>query len=182
MGRVTLITGGVRSGKSAWALKQGESAKASARFFVATSEPLDDEMRERAQKHKLERDKTWQTVEEAYDLAGVIDKMPDNCFVIIDCCTVWLGNIWHKYGNDYMTLERHADKLLAALEQWKKQKHGEILIVSNEVGWGIVPHEESVRRYRDCAGRLNQKIAALADEVRLCVAGIPILIKQVREA
>lgn len=177
MGTITLITGGARSGKSAWALKRGETATWEKRIFVATAELLDNEMKERAHNHQKERSSMWQTIEEPRDLAGTISTLPDYALALIDCCTVWLGNIWHTYGNDGLTLEPYVHELVTALECWRNQKSGEIILVSNEVGWGIVPHGEGVRRYRDWAGKLNQGIAAIAEDVYLCVAGIALPIK-----
>jgi adenosylcobinamide kinase/adenosylcobinamide-phosphate guanylyltransferase len=177
MGRITLVIGGARSGKSAWALDRGEKAAIQPKIFIATAEPIDDEMRMRAEMHRKNRGDSWQTIEEPCDLPGVIQNLEDDCLALIDCCTVWLGNIWHKYGDDDMTLSRHVEALCVALEQWRSRATGEIIIVSNEVGWGIVPHELAVRHYRDWAGRLNQRIASLAQEVYLCVAGISMKIK-----
>ncbi|MFP4164114.1 MAG: bifunctional adenosylcobinamide kinase/adenosylcobinamide-phosphate guanylyltransferase [Chitinispirillaceae bacterium] len=177
MGSVTLVTGGVRSGKSAWAIKRGEAVRADRRIFIATARALDEEMRERVRSHRQERGGRWDTVEAECDLANVVDSLPDGTVAVIDCCTVWLGNVWHLHGNSNENLEKHVKVLCDALDRWKRCGTGEIIIVSNEVGWGIVPLEPEVRRYRDWAGRLNQRIAALAQKVYLSVAGIPVKIK-----
>ncbi|NLW30923.1 MAG: bifunctional adenosylcobinamide kinase/adenosylcobinamide-phosphate guanylyltransferase [Fibrobacter sp.] len=177
MGAVTLITGGVRSGKSNLALKIGEKSNYTQKIFIATAEVIDEEMHERVEKHRLERGDVWKTVEEQIDLVSVIKKTGEKAVVVIDCCTVWLGNIWHVYGSDNSNLETNIENLCSFLKEYVSQRQVEIIIVSNEVGWGIVPHDPAVRRYRDWAGKLNQRIAGIATEVYLCVSGIPVKIK-----
>ena len=177
MGRITLVTGGARSGKSSLALQRGKESKLTAKLFIATAEVLDEEMQLRAENHSKERGPEWETVEEPCNVADRVKNLSSNSMVLIDCCTVWLGNIWHKYGNDDTTLSYHIDMLCKALENWADKNKGEIIVVSNEVGWGIIPADAGVRRYRDWAGKLNQKIASISHEVILCVAGIPMRIK-----
>lgn len=132
------------------------------KVFIATAEPFDVEMKKRVVDHRKERGPDWHTIEESCDLATVIGNLGDNTVAVLDCCTVWLGNVWHTLGDDDSTLENHIGAFCAALAKWSHENHGEIMVVSNEVGWGIVPHEEAVRRYRDWAGRLNQRIASIA--------------------
>ncbi len=177
MGTIVLLTGGARSGKSACALARGNDSNGRPKVFIATAEGMDDEMRTRIQIHQNERGSRWSTVEEPYDLASVIDRLESGGVAIIDCCTVWLGNIWHKLGDTDSVLLDRINSLCDSLSLWREGKHGELYIVSNEVGWGIVPLDPGVRRYRDWVGRLNQRIASIADEVLLCVAGIPITVK-----
>ncbi|MDG5816018.1 bifunctional adenosylcobinamide kinase/adenosylcobinamide-phosphate guanylyltransferase [Chitinispirillales bacterium ANBcel5] len=178
MGKFVLITGGVRSGKSAWALKRANESPSKSKVFIATAECFDEEMKERVTNHKLERGDEWVTVEEPYKIDRAVGDL-DNCSAaVIDCCTVWLGNIWYKNGDSDTALVKNIENFSKSLLKWQQSEGtGEIVIVSNEVGWGIVPLEKSVRRYRDWAGKLNQKIASLADEVYLCVAGISVKIK-----
>ncbi|HAJ80220.1 MAG TPA: bifunctional adenosylcobinamide kinase/adenosylcobinamide-phosphate guanylyltransferase [Fibrobacteres bacterium] len=177
MGTVTLITGGARSGKSSWALTRGNASTGAPKFFIATAEVFDAEMQARAKNHQTQRGDEWRTIEEPFDIALTIEKLNSGSVAIIDCCTVWLGNIWHKFNNSDIAIESNIDSLCTALGNWQKGKTGEIIIVSNEVGWGIVPVDPGVRNYRDWAGKLNQKIAGIANEVYLCVAGIPVKIK-----
>jgi len=177
MGTVILITGGVRSGKSSWALKQGNSSSGFPKVFIATAEVFDDEMKIRANNHQRERGEEWQTIEEPYDIALTKGKMDPGSVAIIDCCTVWLGNIWHKFKDNDLSVKTNIDFFCTVLANWQKSNQGEIIIVSNEVGWGIVPIDPGVRSFRDWAGKLNQQIAKIANEVFLCVAGIPLKIK-----
>jgi adenosylcobinamide kinase/adenosylcobinamide-phosphate guanylyltransferase len=177
MGTIILITGGARSGKSTWALAKANELTSESKTFIATAEIVDEEMRERAVNHQAQRGEYWHTIEEPVKLDDAVSHLSDGGVAIIDCCTVWLGNIWHRYGNDCDTLEKHVTIFCTALQKWKKEKNGTVIIVSNEVGWGIVPHEPSIRRYRDFAGILNQRIASLADEVHVSVSGIAMKIK-----
>ncbi len=177
MGTLILITGGARSGKSSWALARANRSESEPKTFVATAELVDDEMRDRAQRHRRERGEGWRTVEEPRDLVSVIGGLTDGDVAVIDCCTVWLGTIWHECGGEREALDSRVDSLTAALKAWKRTKSGMVVVVSNEVGWGIVPSEPAVRRYRDAAGRLNRLVAAAADEVYLSVAGIAMKIK-----
>ncbi|KMQ49641.1 Adenosylcobinamide-phosphate guanylyltransferase [Chitinispirillum alkaliphilum] len=178
MGKIVLITGGVRSGKSAWALERANASSYSQKIFIATAECFDDEMNERVVNHQKERGEKWQTIEETIDLVKAISEIHDNTVAVIDCCTVWLGNVWHKLGDSDQVLQDYIDSFCNALQKWNDgEENGEVIIVSNEVGWGIVPLEKSVRRYRDWAGKLNQRIASIADEVYLSVAGIGVRIK-----
>lgn len=177
MGTLVLITGGARSGKSAWALERANGIRSEPRTFVATAELVDEEMRDRARRHRRERGDRWRTVEEPRDLVSVIGGFTHGEVAVIDCCTVWLGNIWHGCKGDPVVLDTHVDSLASALQEWKQTRDGITIVVSNEVGWGIVPTEPAVRRYRDAAGRLNRLVAAAADEVYLSVSGIAMKMK-----
>ena len=177
MGTVTLITGGVRSGKSAWALQRANAATAGPRVFIATATPCDSEMADRIAAHRAQRGEGWQTVEEPLDLAAALGANLHAAAVVVDCCTVWLGNVWHAGDGDGALLERAVASLCAALDVWRIDGRGELYVVTNEVGWGIVPLDEKVRLYRDCIGTANQRMAACADRVVLVVAGIAVTIK-----
>ncbi len=166
---IRLILGGARSGKS----RQAEQlALASGRdvFYIATAQAHDDEMRKRIERHRGERPVHWQTVEEPLQLAATIlaQQAPDRC-LLIDCLTLWVTNQLLDDAN--MQAEREA--LCAALENAR----GEVILVSNETGMGVVPMGELSRRFSDEAGWLNQSVAALADQVVLMVAGIPMVVK-----
>jgi adenosylcobinamide kinase / adenosylcobinamide-phosphate guanylyltransferase len=164
---IHLVIGGARSGKSSYAEQQAlESGLAVT--YVATSEVRDAEMAERIAHHRNRRPAEWHTVEEPLLLADTLRRAAatDTC-VMVDCLTLWLTNA--LLGER----EEEIDRLLAALPGLP----GRILLVSNEVGWGIVPENALARRFRDEQGRLNQRIAAIADEVTLVAAGLPLSLK-----
>jgi adenosylcobinamide kinase/adenosylcobinamide-phosphate guanylyltransferase len=169
---ITLITGGARSGKSAYALKL--ALEYSNRVFIATAQAIDGEMEDRIAKHKAERGDSFTTIEEPVDLAGAIKNIPEGTEVaLIDCLTVWMGNLMHKHGDDAESFQETSD-LMDVLAQVPC----DIILVSNEVGMGIVPDNQASRLYRDMAGRMNQEIAAIADSVILTVAGLPMELKK----
>ncbi|NLL13863.1 MAG: bifunctional adenosylcobinamide kinase/adenosylcobinamide-phosphate guanylyltransferase [Fibrobacter sp.] len=177
MGKITLISGGARSGKSAFALKLASEKSSLQKLFIATAVVFDDEMRLRVEKHKQERGSEWETIESPYELPQTVEKLPSQTVAVVDCLSVWLGNVWYKYGDDDKTLSLHIDNLQESIQNWKTVNCGEIILVTNEVGWGIIPSDAATRRYRDWAGRLNQHIGKVASEVYLCVCGIPMKIK-----
>jgi len=171
MAELILITGGVRSGKSAWALKAIEHHPQKA--FIATSVSLDDEMAERIARHQQERGPEWSTIEESTDLVKALQSIPKEATgVVIDCLTVWLGNLMYEYGED-VDVFSHLDRLMEALKAYS----GTIVLVTNEIGVGIVPVGAMVRKYRDMAGWISQRIAKEAKQVVLMVAGYPIFVK-----
>lgn len=176
MAEVILITGGARSGKSSEALRLAEEFPR--RVFIATAEPFDDEMRDRIARHQEERGPEWRTIEAPLDLADALRSVGDpEAAVVIDCLTVWLGNLMHR--NEEMTDEAPpCTDLLNALTTAENKR---IILVTNEIGMGIVPADALSRRFRDVAGRLNQRVAALADRVILTVCGLTMTIKPVPE-
>jgi adenosylcobinamide kinase / adenosylcobinamide-phosphate guanylyltransferase len=168
-GRTIFVTGGARSGKSQFALAEA-SKIAGKRAYVATAQAGDEEMRQRIEHHKWQRNQEWTTYEEPLDVVPLIEKIREDCSVIlVDCLTLWLSNLM-QYGMDVRAETEH---LVSALNG----QHPPFYIVSNEVGMGIVPGDRLTRSFRDLAGFLNQEIAAAADEVYMTVAGIPIRIK-----
>jgi adenosylcobinamide kinase/adenosylcobinamide-phosphate guanylyltransferase len=163
---VTLVLGGARSGKSRYA----ESLIAACPppwLYVATAEPRDDEMRARIAEHRARRGADWRTIEAPRDLAGAMTI--EGGALLVDCLTLWLSNLMLA-GAD---IEAETERLEAALAQ----AGGPLVMVSNEVGFGIVPDNALARRFRDAQGRLNQRIAARADRVVLMVAGLPLVVK-----
>jgi adenosylcobinamide kinase/adenosylcobinamide-phosphate guanylyltransferase len=157
---LTLLVGGARSGKSTLAVQMAERQDAPV-TFIATAEPLDDDMADRIHRHREERPPHWTTVECPIDLATALTSVPADHFVIVDCLTVWLGNLFaHDRVGD-------ADAAVGAL----RARSGDSVAVSNEVGMGIHPETDLGRRYRDELGRLNQAVAAVADTTLLLVAG-----------
>lgn len=177
MGRVVLVTGGSRSGKSAFAQNLAEHVPG-ARTYIATCPLLDDEMRERARKHRDARQSHgWTTVEETNDLAQALQRAPAGT-VLVECLTLWVNNLMYEAEQDGRTwsepdMSTRALTVLAAC----RERQGTSVLVTNEVGWGIVPENALARRFRDIAGRCNQTVAADADEVWLVVCGQPLKIK-----
>lgn len=167
--RRMLVLGGARSGKSRRAEALAE-ASGRALIYIATAEALDDEMRERIACHRASRAEGWRTVEAPRALAAAIAaEDASDRVLVIDCLTLWLSNL--LIADD--DLEAAGDALAAEVVRLR----GEIIFVSNEVGFGIVPDNALARRFRDAAGRLNQRIAAACDAVELVVAGIPVKVK-----
>lgn len=175
MGRMTLIVGGARSGKSSHALRLAGKCKEKV-AFIATCRPLDKEMKRRVQLHKISRPSCWQTFEEAEDIDTLLGKI-GNTFecIIIDCLTLLVSNLMFKK----YTPQKIEDKIKQMIVGLKKNKARAIL-VSNEVGLGIVPPTKLARDFRDIAGKINQIVAQEAGEVILMVSGVPVQIKKRR--
>ena len=169
-GVIIFVIGGARSGKSSFALGRAGETKG-IKAYVATGEPLDDEMRDRIEKHRAQRGKDWVTFEEPIRIAQVLEKIAhDYTAAVIDCLTIWLSNLMLRTE----TVECEIDAFLGFL---KKRDCPTLFIVANEVGMGIVPDNALSRKFRDLAGNLNQDVAAIADEVYLVTAGVPLRIK-----
>jgi adenosylcobinamide kinase/adenosylcobinamide-phosphate guanylyltransferase len=168
-GRVVLLVGGARSGKSRLAQARAESL-AGELVYIATGQPFDAEMTERIARHQLDRGPRWRTVESPLDLPGAIaHESAAERVLLVDCLTLWLSNLML---GDHDT-SGATGRLLEALTE----QSGTVLLVSNEVGMGIVPDNALARRFRDEAGRLNQDVAQVADEVLLVAAGLAIRMK-----
>jgi adenosylcobinamide kinase/adenosylcobinamide-phosphate guanylyltransferase len=164
---VTLVLGGARSGKSRFAEELIERAGQPARY-LATAEPSDDEMRARIAAHRARRGGNWTTIEEPLDLVNVLlagDARP----MLIDCLTLWLANLMGGQRDVGFEIER----LLSLLPRAKSP----LVLVTNEVGLGIVPENALAREFRDHAGRLNQGVARLAQRVVFMAAGLPLTLK-----
>jgi adenosyl cobinamide kinase/adenosyl cobinamide phosphate guanylyltransferase len=164
--RLILITGGARSGKSRKALAL--AAPYREKLYVATATAGDDEMRDRIERHKAERGPEWSTVEEPLDLAGAMRVQPA-AVAVVDCLTLWLSNAMAAN----IPIEESLDAFIAAA----RQRRAPVIVVTNEVGLGIVPAFESGRRFRDLAGLANQRIAAAAETVWLMVCGLEMRLK-----
>ena len=164
----TLVLGGARSGKSRYAESVAMSSPAPW-IYLATAESFDDEMTARIAEHKSRRSPDWQTIDAPLDLAGALAALPRSATVLIDCLTLWLSNV--------MLADRDIDAELQRLEATVLAHEGPLVLVSNEVGSGIVPENALARRFRDFQGLLNQRVAARADRVVLVVAGLPMIVK-----
>ena len=163
-----LVLGGARSGKTRRALQL--ASRVGRKAYIATAEAFDDEMRERIAQHQAERDANWQTVEAPLELAEAIAKPPDAARVaVVDCLTLWLSNLMHA--------ERDIGAETTKLTQAVAKCPIDVILVSNEVGLGIVPENALARRFRDAQGRLNQEVAAHVDIVEFVAAGLPMRLK-----
>ena len=166
--KLYLVLGGARSGKSRHAESLVEACPPPWRY-IATAESLDEEMRQRIAEHKARRGSGWQTVEAPLELASALDGCPDRAPVLVDCLTLWLSNL----TLNERPVETAIDGLLEALER----RRGPTVLVSNEVGLGIVPDNRLARDFRDAAGVLHTKVAGRAEHVHFMVAGIPMIVK-----
>lgn len=164
---IHLILGGTRSGKSSRALAIAQ-AYDGPYVFIATAQALDDEMKDRIENHRKERDARWETVEAPIELAHAINAAGPSS-IVVDCCTLWLANV--------MLAERDINEDVTRLLSSLQGSSARIVLVSNEVGSGIVPENALGRRFRDEQGRLNQCLAAISDAVDLVVAGLPLQLK-----
>jgi adenosylcobinamide kinase/adenosylcobinamide-phosphate guanylyltransferase len=171
--RLTLITGGARSGKSAHALALAIAYPGSRRFFLATAEALDDEFRARIERHRADRPASFVTFEEPLDLAPALESLGGRAdVVVLDCLTLWISNLMRQPLDDDAIIARGED--LAAI--LARVNFG-VVIVTGEVGSGIVPEYPATRRFRDLLGWTNQKIAQATDRLILMTAGYPLVIK-----
>ncbi len=171
-----LVIGGASSGKSAAALDLAGKGlrKGTARAFVATGQPLDEEMADRIRLHQASRGAEWTTEEVPVDLVGWFEKRgQDYQAVILDCLTLWLSNLKERGIPD-----SRVPDLVAALLLAIRGSRARVVIVTNELGLGLVPLEASARQFRDLAGKVNQQVAREADEVYFVVSGLPVQLKQ----
>ena len=172
--RVILITGGARSGKSRHAQRRAAGLGGGAVTFVATARPSDDEMAARIERHREERPAAWTTVEAPLD-AGAAVRAADTDVVLLDCLTLLASNAFVPAAQEEgaIALRARMDALLAAADA----RAGTLIVVTNEIGLGIVPSTPLGRWFRDALGRANQRLAERADEVVLMVSGIPVRIR-----
>ncbi|MEE9339001.1 MAG: bifunctional adenosylcobinamide kinase/adenosylcobinamide-phosphate guanylyltransferase [Methylococcaceae bacterium] len=172
---IELVLGGARSGKSHYAEQVANESGMSV-IYIATAEAGDEEMQTRIEKHREDRPQHWQTVEEPIKLADVIQQYSSsNSCLLVDCLTLWLTNIlFDKQGNEQQSLfEQESQALFKALGVFS----GQLVMVSNEVGLGIVPIDKITRRFVDEVGLLHQKIVSYSDKVVLVTAGLPQILK-----
>lgn len=168
--KTTLVLGGARSGKSTFAEQIVRDSGLRA-IYVATATVGDDEMGERIAHHRARRGNTWQTIEEPLDLATVLEREArPGQVLLVDCLTLWLSNLMHAGIDVAAASQRLCEKL--------QRSPCPIVLVSNEVGLGLVPETPLGRQFRDEQGRLNQRVAACVDEVAFVAAGLPLWIKR----
>lgn len=181
MGTLILVTGGARSGKSSYALERAEALSADRSFF-ATCPVTDAEMGQRIDRHRREREgRGWTSCEEEIALAARIAALDGPGVVLVDCLTLWVNNLLfqaerHDEVFDEQALRREVGQLLAAISGYP----GTVIVVSNEVGMGIVPDNQLARHYRDLVGTCNRLLAAAAAEVVLVSCGLPLFLKTAR--
>jgi adenosylcobinamide kinase/adenosylcobinamide-phosphate guanylyltransferase len=166
--RLTLVLGGARSGKSSHA-EALAMAFPPPWLYVATGEAHDDEMTARIAAHRARRGADWRTIEAPRDVAAVLAGAPGHSAMLVDCLTLWLSNLMLADADIDAEIDRLNDVLARAQVP--------VVLVSNEVGLGIVPDNALARRFRDAQGRLNQRVASRADRVVLMVAGLPLVVK-----
>jgi adenosylcobinamide kinase / adenosylcobinamide-phosphate guanylyltransferase len=173
MSKVILVTGGARSGKSRFAEKLAEGFEP-LRGYLATGQAGDAEMAERIARHRGRRGSGWETVEEPLEVAGAIARV-DGLYsvVLLDCITLWMSNLlFHCPGGAGEALQR-----VASFTESFASLSTPLVIVTNEVGMGIVPEHPLARSFRDLAGEANELIAARADEVYVTISGLPLKLK-----
>jgi len=185
MTKLILVTGGARSGKSTFAEDRAKEFGQKV-LYVATSKPIDDEMKQRIAKHRAQRPEEWETLEEYKNLDTIlVNIIQDKDAVLLDCITIMITNLmldecidWDNLTRDKVeeieNLVKHQIERLISLS---KMSVVPFILVTNEVGLGVVPPSAIGRDFRDIAGRINQMLAKAADEVYFCVSGIPMKIK-----
>ncbi len=174
-----LVLGGARSGKSTFAeslaAKYGPPVT-----YIATAEGRDEEMIQRIQRHRAKRPRCWETVEAPFGLVDQVRKRQDRGAILVDCLTLYLSNLLLQEEMQALDADQREEKILhevTALGEAASKAEATVILVSNEVGWGVVPDYPLGREYRDLCGFANQRLAAYAQEVYLVVAGIPLNLK-----
>jgi adenosylcobinamide kinase/adenosylcobinamide-phosphate guanylyltransferase len=185
MAKLILVTGGARSGKSTFAEEKAKEFGHNV-LYVATSKPIDDEMKQRIAKHRAQRPAQWETIEVYKNIdTTLVDIIQGKAAVLLDCVTIMITNIMldECYDWDSLTREKVEDienvvgHQIERLISLSKMSEVPFILVTNEVGLGVVPPSAIGRDFRDIAGRMNQILAKVADEVYFCVSGIPMKIK-----
>lgn len=168
--RSTLVLGGARSGKSRFAEDLARATRLK-RIYLATATAGDDEMRARIAHHRARRSDDWRTVEEPLALVETLARETgDGRVVLVDCLTLWLSNLMHAKRDLAAETQKLAD--------WLAHPSGAVILVSNEIGLGLVPDTPLGRDFRDAQGRLNQAVAAAASDVVFVAAGLPLWLKR----
>jgi adenosylcobinamide kinase / adenosylcobinamide-phosphate guanylyltransferase len=176
--RTILITGGSRSGKSDYALQLAEELP-EPWVFVATCPITDDEMADRIRKHRDRRSSKWITIEEPVLLSKAVGEQSNAGVILIDCVTLWINNLLYNAEKQNKTIsEADIERLCGELAASCRVVQSTVIIVTNEIGSGIVPENKSTRLYRDLVGKANQVIASYADEVYFVACGLPLALKR----
>lgn len=165
---ITLITGGVKSGKTTFALKMGSVYQN--KLYIATAEAFDEEMQNKIQRHKDERDKSWSTIEEPIKIYNAIKRCSEFQYAVLDCITVWVNNLFYY--------QKDVEEYLGCFLDFLEKVEVNLTIVTNEIGLGLIPSDKLSRDYTNTLGFVNQKIASAADRVIFMVSGLPIYIKK----
>lgn len=171
-GEKVILLGGARSGKSDLALSLAEGIEGR-RYFLATAQPLDEEMALRIEAHKERRGEEWETVEEPVGVLAALKDIPEGSVVVLDCLTLWLSNLLHSSENDPEGPRRMVESLAEAVPSLPFT----LIMVTNEVGTGIVPGDPLSRAFRDLSGYANRRVAEAADRAFYIVAGLPVVLK-----
>ena len=180
--QIHLVLGGARSGKSAYAEQLVDSFAAQRsddlpcrKFYIATAEAFDDEMQQRIDEHIARRGDSWQTIQEPVALDKVLADLTSqtgdaaDAIILIDCLTIWLNNVLHYQHDAYDAIERLCASLIHA--------PCPVILVSNEIGLGLVPLDKLSRQFRDLSGKMNQSVAKAANKVTFVAAGLPLSLK-----
>lgn len=181
---ITLITGGARSGKSSFGEKIAQFRGGKEVYYLATAEVKDKEMETRVKKHQAQRSEHWTTIEEPLAAEEALSSLPTSAVVLMDCITIYISNLLFEEKAeteaelDKMAKEKYIIEKMEKLVAVIRKKDMEAILVTNEVGQGIVPGNKIGRIYRDIAGRVNQYLAGEAEEVYLTIAGLPLEIKE----
>lgn len=171
-GSVTLVLGGARSGKSRYAQQLAEQSQRV--VFLATAKVSDDEMHAKIERHKEDRPKEWLTVEEPLELPMVLtEREGDSDVIVIDCLTIYTANLMEAEGKNSAAIDHRIEALCETLRKVRCK----VVLVSNEVGSGVHPVSALGRAYQDLLGEINQRVAGIADDVVLMVAGLPLALK-----
>lgn len=173
---ITFVLGGAKSGKTSWALRYAEGLRGFKNYYyLATAQALDEEMQEKIEKHKKERPSFWKLLEEPLNISDHLERLSNSCsLILLDCLTLWISNLLYLKRD----LDRESERLIKVLKNYQRRESSWIIIISNEVGLGIVPENKLARDYRELSGSLNQRVAGVADEVYFIVAGLSITLKR----
>jgi adenosylcobinamide kinase/adenosylcobinamide-phosphate guanylyltransferase len=175
-GKIIFILGGAKSGKSSYAIERARNLKQKV-AFIATCISADREMKKRIRRHKTSRPQDWKVVEEGKEIGGILVKLKDKYeTILIDCLGLWISNLLAENLKDKQIEDKIKD-FAGVISRFKAN----IILVSNEVGMGIVPNNLLARRFRDLVGLTNQMMAKIADEVIFMQSGIPVIIKGDRD-
>jgi len=168
---LVFVLGGIKSGKTKFALKKAEVLNIGKLYYIATARAIDEEMKERIERHKIERGEKWITIEEPIDIDAVLKTIPKGSVIVIDCLTTWLTNLLIENYD----VEEKTNKLLDIL--LKTRTDLDLFLISNEVGLSIIPDNPLSRKFIDLSGSFHQKVAQIADEVYFIICGCGIKVK-----